>query len=132
MEDGEGPAGAAHHLVEAGGAEAHGRAEQEEADEGGGHEGAAAGGREEAEAGEAEREQRHQRELHARAHQHGEQQRLRRRPEHVAVHQLPAELLLARVLALARVVLDQVLVDGAQQDHGRHACVREGERERTN
>ena len=58
------------------------------------------GGREEAEAGEHEGDPGHGVELGPGAQEHGEQHPLSRRPENVAVYQLPAELLLSVLAAV--------------------------------
>lgn len=84
----------AEALVDAGGHEAGGRPEQHPHHHGAGHERAAVGGRQEAEAGEGQRDHGHAEHLHARAQHHRQQHALARRPEHVAVHQLPAKLFL--------------------------------------
>src|SRR3989344_7729131 len=60
----------------------------------GGHEGTAVGGGQEAEDGEDHGDDGHGEHLDAVAHRDGEQHRVRGSAEHVAVHKLPAGLLL--------------------------------------
>eukprot|EP00754_Rhynchopus_humris_P007414 Rhum_TRINITY_DN13446_c1_g1::Rhum_TRINITY_DN13446_c1_g1_i1::g.60475::m.60475 len=78
---------------------------------------AAVRGREEAEVREEQRQDEHADQLRACPDDHGEQARVRRRTEHVGVHQLPAHLLGLLVGALRVVVAVEVHVQRAEEDH---------------
>ena len=85
------------------------------------HERSSIGRREEAEAGEDESDGHHDGDLSAVADQHRQKHPLLRRPEDVAVDQLPPELLL-RILGVHLVVTSNVFVESSQQNH-RHLLV---------
>ena len=59
--------------------------------------------------------------LGARPQEHREQHSLPGRAEDVPVHKLPPELLLGVLAAVDLVVARDVLVEGAEEDHGHHA-----------
>ncbi len=127
----DGPLLAAEHLVHAGRDVACGGAQEDVADESGGHEGATRGRRQEAKTGEHERDKGHHADLHTTTTERAQQETLGRWTEDVAVHQLPAELLLDIVAGILRaIVLGQVLVHGAEQNHGDHTAEEEHNDER--
>lgn len=66
----------------------------------------------------------------ARAQEHGEQETFSGRSEHVAMHELPAVLFLDIVATLSRVVLGEILVHGAEENHGNHSGQEEHNDER--
>mmetsp|Transcript_30367 Transcript_30367/g.91946 ORF Transcript_30367/g.91946 Transcript_30367/m.91946 type:complete len:473 (+) Transcript_30367:321-1739(+) len=76
--------------------------------------------RQEAEEGEDQRDRGHPQNLHAGPNGHGEQLRVPWFPEHVAVHQLPPGLLGRLLRGRKLVVLCDVSVQRAQQDHRHH------------
>lgn len=88
----------AAHLVDTRRHVAGWRAQAHIHDEGAGHEGATVGRREEAEAGEDQRDQRHEEDLHTGAEEHGQQHCASRRPKDVAMNKLPSKLFLSFLL----------------------------------
>lgn len=84
------PLDAAEAFVDAGGHVTSRCAQQHEQDHRAGHQSAAVGRREESQASEGQRDERHAKNLNTRAEQHRQQHSLARRSEHVTMHQLPA------------------------------------------
>jgi len=117
------------HFVNTGRNVSCGRSEADVQDDDARHERASIGRREEAEAGEDEGDGHHDGDLGSVADEDGEEHPLLRRPEHVAVDQLPPKLLLG-VFRVHLVVTRDVLVKRAQEDHGHHAGKEEDDDER--
>ena len=104
-------------LVEAAGEVAADEPHELVEEDGGGEEGAARGRREHAQHGEEDGDEHHAEELDAGADERDEEARVGRRPEDVAVHQLPAGLLDALLHVVVHVVPGDVAPQGPDDDH---------------
>jgi len=116
--------------VQEGGRVSRGHAHEDEEKQHGRQQAAAVGRREEAEHREDHRDDRHGERLHARAHEHREHHRGARRPKDVAMHELPARLLLDIIRRVAGIVPVKVAVERAHHNHRHHAREEEDDHQR--
>mmetsp|Transcript_7162 Transcript_7162/g.17807 ORF Transcript_7162/g.17807 Transcript_7162/m.17807 type:complete len:271 (+) Transcript_7162:528-1340(+) len=104
-------------------------AHEHKQEESGLHQRPPVGGREEAETREHHQDERRHGKLHARAREYREPPGHGGRPEHVAVHELPASLLLTLLKEVLLLVALEVPPESAHHDHGDEARQEEDDHE---
>mmetsp|Transcript_27966 Transcript_27966/g.65311 ORF Transcript_27966/g.65311 Transcript_27966/m.65311 type:complete len:466 (-) Transcript_27966:756-2153(-) len=124
------PLDALEVLVEEGGRVAGRNPHEDEEQQHRRHQPSTVGGRKETEHREDHGDDAHREGLHARPHQHREHHRHLGRPEDVAMHQLPARLLLHLLRSVDRVVPVKISMQRPHHDHRHHARQEEDDHER--